>query len=454
MSTRPGVSYRGTGCAVISTGWTMHWYCDAEKFRPKRRTCLRSVEIRARSRRWIRPVEALRGSRIARCASECARTLKYDMPSLGHRRSHHRMSRLLSHRDGVLPAFSFRRRIGTDDGSMECLPILGRELPQLLHREVLQEFVRVNVLSDRLDLQKGNVASEFNRDVGFEDPDIVEQGAKPIIGLDDAFQHVIRKALREIGHPANQQAPSRRGLGDSACPDLQPAGLNGRRQEWRRKTAHPGRGGLVEYLAESRILHGIARQRQPLVHAIVGPQHVVPVPDHLECHGKEDIPAEGGRAGEGFAISQGARRDDAADRLVGAARRGPIGHHLKEFDERAAKRLISNHSPMPSGAMRRQTNPVCPRERDALPRANDDRNVYRTKTGAKSPSRTLPWSRVAASRITLSPARMGRTKTGAQSPSRTLPWSRVAASRTTLSPARMGRRAESFIVSLPWMESR
>src|SRR6266849_10063934 len=53
MSARPGVSYRGTGHAVISTGWTMHWYCDAEKLRSKRRTCLRSVEIRARSRRWI-----------------------------------------------------------------------------------------------------------------------------------------------------------------------------------------------------------------------------------------------------------------------------------------------------------------------------------------------------------------------------------------------------------------
>src|SRR5712691_8439134 len=198
MSTRPGVSYRGTGCAVISTGWTMHWYCDAEKLRSKRRICLRSVEIRARSRRWIRPVEALRGSRIACCASECARTLKYDIPSFGHRRSHHRMSRLLSHRDGVLPAFSFRRRIGNDDGSMERLPILGRELPQLLHREVLQEFVRVNVLSDRLDLQEGNVASEFNPDGCIDDPYVVEQRTELLMGVDLAFQHAMLIALRHI----------------------------------------------------------------------------------------------------------------------------------------------------------------------------------------------------------------------------------------------------------------
>src|SRR5262245_33416393 len=64
-------------------------------------------------------------------------------------------------------------------------------------------------------------------------------------------------------------------------------------------------------------------------------------------------------------------------------------------------------------------------------------------TGAEpSPSRTLPWLWVAASRSTFSPERMARgANTGAEpSPSRTLPWLWVAASRSTLSPT-TGRRA-------------
>src|SRR5262249_7793019 len=119
MSARAGVSYQGTGYAVISTGWTV------QSNRPA------YVPLRfGRSRRLIAASKALRV----------------------RRQSHHRMSRPLADRDRVLAAFSLRRRIGGDDGSMERLPILGRELPQVLHREVLQEFVRVHVLSDRLHL--------------------------------------------------------------------------------------------------------------------------------------------------------------------------------------------------------------------------------------------------------------------------------------------------------------
>src|SRR5262249_49094874 len=67
----------------------------------------------------------------------------------------------------------------------------------------------------------------------------------------------------------------------------------------------------------------------------------------------------------------------------------------------------------------------------------------------------LGGSSVAASR-NLSPGRIGRTKTGAVSPSRTVPWSWVAVLRTTLSPAPMERRdcSDPFIVFLQWLKSR
>src|SRR5262245_40624856 len=67
-------------------------------------------------------------------------------------------------------------------------------------------------------------------------------------------------------------------------------------------------------------------------------------------------------------------------------------------------------------------------------------------TGAEpSPSRTLPWLWVAASRTTFSPERTARgANTGAEpSPSCTLPWLWVAASRTTFSPERMARGANT-----------
>src|SRR6266545_520212 len=130
-----------------------------------------------------------------------------------------RMSRLFADRDRVLPALALRGGIRNDDGAMERLPIVRRQLSQLFYREALKELLRVDVLADRLDLKEGNVASEFNRDVGLENPDVIEQGTEPIIGLDDAFQHLIRQAVRKVRHPANKQAPARRRLGNAAGPD-------------------------------------------------------------------------------------------------------------------------------------------------------------------------------------------------------------------------------------------
>src|SRR5438128_9526204 len=111
------------------------------------------------------------------------------------------MSRLFADRDRVLPALALRRGIRNDDGAMERLPIVRRQLSQLFHREVLKELLRVELLADRLDLKEGNIASEFNWDIGLKNPDVIEQGTEPIVGLDYAFQHLIRQAVRKISHP-------------------------------------------------------------------------------------------------------------------------------------------------------------------------------------------------------------------------------------------------------------
>jgi hypothetical protein len=132
------------------------------------------------------------------------------------------------------------------------------------------------------------------------------------------------------------------------------------------KPPHIVRGVLVELLAEARILHGVAGQRQPLVDAVICPQHVMAVPDHFEVDRQEYVPTETRGAGDRLAVTQGARRNDAADRLVGAPRRQAIRHQVEEFDERAIKRLIGRHD---SAALRSRvgTQTAFPRERVAFP---------------------------------------------------------------------------------------
>ena len=121
----------------------------------------------------------------------------------------------------------------------------------------MQEFVGINVLVDRLDLQEWDVTSKLDRDVGFDDPHVVELGAEPIIRLDDAFEHLIRRAWK-IGHAADKQTPAGRGFSDTTGPHLQPTGLNGGREEWRREPAHAWGRNLVELFAKVGVLHGVA----------------------------------------------------------------------------------------------------------------------------------------------------------------------------------------------------
>ena len=84
------------------------------------------------------------------------------------------MGRLRAHRDGILPVLALRRGVGHDDGAMERLPVLRRQLVQILHGEILQEFVGVKLLADGLDLQEGNVGSELDGYVGLKDAKVVE----------------------------------------------------------------------------------------------------------------------------------------------------------------------------------------------------------------------------------------------------------------------------------------
>src|SRR5437660_264382 len=88
-----------------------------------------------------------------------------------------------------------------------------------------------------------------------------------------------------------------------------------------------------------------------------------------------------------------------------------------------------------------------------------ERRARGANTGAEpSPSCTMPWLWVAASRTTFSPERMARgANTGAEpSPSCTLPWLWVAASRTTFSPERIARDANTWAppspsCTMPWL---
>src|SRR6516162_2816835 len=106
------------------------------------------------------------------------------------------------------------------------------------------------LLAYRLHLQERSVAPELDRHVGLEDADIVEQRAEPVVGFDDAFQHLVGLGVRQIGNPAYQKAPARRGLGDASGPDLQLARLNRGREERWAEAAHIRRGELVEVAAE------------------------------------------------------------------------------------------------------------------------------------------------------------------------------------------------------------
>src|SRR5262245_48088272 len=63
-------------------------------------------------------------------------------------------------RNSVLPTFPLRVDIRRGDRAMEGLPVLGRHLLQILHDEILQELVGVNLFAYRLHLQKLDVASK------------------------------------------------------------------------------------------------------------------------------------------------------------------------------------------------------------------------------------------------------------------------------------------------------
>src|SRR5439155_286348 len=181
---------------------------------------------------------------------------------------------------------------------------------------------------------------------------------------------------------------------------------------------------------------------------------IVPIPYHLEADWEEHVPAECRGAGNGFAIAERARGNDATDRAVRPLRGSSDRHHLKEFNKRAVDRRCSH------GRSSVRATPLNAKEWPMgspwpLPVEVDRRASYRPNTGAPSPSCTLPWLWVAASRTTFSPERMVRgMNTGAPSPSCTLPWLWVAASRSTLSPQRTGRPFTiSFMVCSCWRES-
>jgi hypothetical protein len=68
-----------------------------------------------------------------------------------------------------LPQSFFRIGIRHDDGPMELLPVLRGEILEFADREILQELVGVEILSDRLNLQERDVGPKLDRGIGLDD---------------------------------------------------------------------------------------------------------------------------------------------------------------------------------------------------------------------------------------------------------------------------------------------
>jgi hypothetical protein len=99
---------------------------------------------------------------------------------------------MLADRNRILARPSIRADVGRNDRAVKCTPFGVAHLRYVPHDEVVKILVRIDVLSHWLNLQKWNVASEFDWYVGLEDLYVVKQGAEPGIGFDDPFERLIR----------------------------------------------------------------------------------------------------------------------------------------------------------------------------------------------------------------------------------------------------------------------
>jgi hypothetical protein len=81
---------------------------------------------------------------------------------------------VFANRNGVFARPSIRVDVRRYDCAVKGLPVRIAHLGYILHAVVLEELIGINVLSDRLNLQEGNVASEFNGCIGLEKPDVVK----------------------------------------------------------------------------------------------------------------------------------------------------------------------------------------------------------------------------------------------------------------------------------------
>src|SRR5581483_4146583 len=154
--------------------------------------------------------------------------------------------------------------------------------------------------------------------VGAGQPDIGEQRAEPGVGLDDALEMVVALVLGDVGGAAQQQRPSRRGPRQVAAPDPHHAGLARRDQERRRQRLYRAGRGILEEVADPRILR--SAQRIPPVRPLIGPGGLDPVPDEAETERRIDVPAERRGARQRLAIAVAAHREHAVRRAVGPAR--------------------------------------------------------------------------------------------------------------------------------------
>ena len=81
---------------------------------------------------------------------------------------------------------------------------------------------------DGLHLQQWVIGPEVDRYVGFRQPDVGDQRAKPAVGFDNTFKMLIATGSRQVGGGADQQAEAGGGADDVSGPELDQARFLGR----------------------------------------------------------------------------------------------------------------------------------------------------------------------------------------------------------------------------------
>ena len=150
-------------------------------------------------------------------------------------------------------------------------------------------------------------------------PHIDEKRAEPAAGFNNAFIAFIATVAHKIGRRADQRGPARCGAHCKAAPDLYQARFDEGAEEGRRIALDVIRCDIIELRREMRKLRG--GEREPIFHAIIGPDHIRTIPHQLEADRRENIPPEGRSGCHCFTKTKGACRHGARRRAISALRR-------------------------------------------------------------------------------------------------------------------------------------